>query len=60
MTVTVTYGELVGLAILALVLLGFWAMGRHWSKVPYRRKPPRDRSRDWGWFIGIGWTLPLI
>ena len=55
---TLTTADLVVTGLLALALFGFWRLGRHWSKVPYRPKPPRDRSKDWRWVIWLGWTLP--
>jgi hypothetical protein len=55
---TLTTGDLIEIGLVALLLLWYWRLGQHWSKVPYRPKPPRDRSKDWRWVIWIGWTLP--
>jgi hypothetical protein len=55
-------GEVILVGLLVLVLLGFWLLGRHWSKVPPKPKPPRParRGTDWRararWFA-TWWTL---
>jgi hypothetical protein len=41
-----TESDALGLGLLALVLLGYWRLGRTWSRVPPARKPARRRLTD--------------
>jgi len=39
--------DLLLLALLALVLVYFWHLGRTWSKIPPKPKPLRRPLTDW-------------